>query len=87
LGLIDETGFIEDAIARAAELAKLKEDEYRVIEYDAPFNLESLVGFAGASSRHGELAALLNLSTPRAYYLVPTLPALLDSRPRYGGEP
>jgi protease IV len=87
LGLVDETGFLEDAIARAAELANLKEDKYRAVEYDAPFKLESLIGFAGTATRRGDLVSLLDLTTPRAYYLVPTLPALLDTRPTYGGEP
>jgi protease-4 len=86
LKLIDETGFIEDALARAAELAKLEKDKYRVVEYEAPFSLEGLIGFAEASHR-SELSSLLDLATPRAYYLVSTLPALLDAGPKYGGEP
>jgi protease-4 len=86
LKLIDETGFIEDAIARAAELAKLEKDKYRVVEFEAPFSLEGLIGFAGAA-RHSELSALLDVTTPRAYYLVSTLPALMETRPQYGGEP
>ncbi len=86
--LVDETGYIEDAIARAAELAKLDEDEYRVIEYERPFTLGSLSGLAKSqASPAGEWSALLNLTTPRAYYLTTTLPALLTAQPQYGGEP
>jgi len=88
VGLVDETGYIEDAIARAAELAKLDEDEYRVIEYEAPFQFGSLIGFAHShATPSNEWSALLNLTTPRAYYLATTLPTLLTTYPKYGGEP
>ncbi|MBW3595748.1 MAG: signal peptide peptidase SppA [Planctomycetes bacterium] len=86
LGLVDETGFIEDAIARAAELAALEEDDYRVIEYDPPPTLSSMMGFANVQ-RNGDWTSLLNLTAPRAWYLATTLPPLIGSQPQYGGEP
>jgi protease-4 len=87
LGLIDETGFLEDAIARAAELAGLGEGDYRTIEFESPFSLGSLFGFAQAQAeRRNGWTSLLDLSAPRPYYLATTLPALFN-QPKYGGEP
>ncbi len=68
-GLVDEIGFIEDAIARAVELAGLDADNVRVVEFERPVSLANLVGMAEASDRSGNLETLLELSTPRAYYL------------------
>jgi protease-4 len=79
-GLVDEIGFIEDAIARAVELAGLDEDNVRVVHYQRPASLMSLVGVAQASGQPGELAMLLEMSAPRAFYLATSLPPLLSSR-------
>lgn len=86
VGLVDETGFLEDAIARAAELAGLEADDYRVIEYEPPVTLSSLAGFAQVN-RGRDWTSLLDLTAPRAWYLSTTLPALLGAQPQYGGEP
>ncbi len=50
-GLIDEIGFIEDAIERAAQLAGLSSENVRVVEYQRPASLTNLIGLAAAS--HG----------------------------------
>ena len=81
-GLVDEIGFLEDAIARAGSLAGLTEGEYRVVRYDAPVSLFDIGVFATAPNRHGvssQVDAWLGLSTPRAYYLASTMPPLLSS--------
>jgi protease IV len=86
--LIDEIGFVEDAVTRAVELAKLTKETARVIKYRKPMHLldEILVGQQDSDSRFGlgdaklsagGLAALLDLATPRAYYLCTMLPAAL----------
>ena len=80
-GLIDEIGFIEDAIERAVELAGLDRRTVRVVQYQRPLSLGSLVGMAEASSGDVPLEALWELSTPRAYYLATTWPPLVTSRP------
>ncbi len=79
-GLVDEVGFIEDAIARAIELAGLEEGQVRVVEYRRPASLINLVGMAQTAEPHRELSALLELSAPRAYYLTSTLPLLLSAK-------
>ncbi len=79
-GLVDEIGFIEDAIARALELAGLDADDVRVVEYQRPASLINLVGMAQAAEPHSELSTLLELSAPRAYYLASTMPLLLNAK-------
>jgi len=73
-GLVDHEGFIEDAIARAAELADLDENHIQVIEYEHLGGLFSFVLGAQAQSERSELSALLDLASPRAYYLCTWLP-------------
>ena len=78
-GLVDEIGFIEDAVARVVALAQLEEEDVRVVRYQQPPNLlESL-----SSVQVGSISietVLLELSTPQAYYITTTLPALFKSR-------
>lgn len=87
-GLVDEIGYLEDAIARALELAGLDESNARAIEYQQQTGLlqEMLIGPSGSQTL-GEAAAtlqgsklemrgLIELTTPRAYYMCTNLPAL-----------
>jgi protease-4 len=74
-GLVDEIGFIEDAIDRAVELAGLDKDRVRVVEYQRPPSLLSVVGMAQTHDDR-PLATILELSAPRAYYLASTFPPL-----------
>jgi protease IV len=81
-GLVDKIGFIEDAVARAAELAGKEPDAVRCIKYDEPPNsLKALLGvespLAPASGRL-DLTALLELTAPRAYYLCTWLPSAMS---------
>ena len=79
-GLVDQIGFIEDAIERAAELAGLDAEETRVVTYTQPVSLTESLGFATVRSRdRGELSSILDLATPRAYYLFTALPGF-DAR-------
>ena len=75
--LVDAEGFLADAVKQAIKLAKLGEDEVRVVKYEPPANLMTLLtGQASARQAPGmDLAALLDLSTPRAYYLCSWLPS------------
>lgn len=79
-GLVDELGFQEDAIARAAELASLSADDYRVVKYERPATLLDLGSIGGANAARSEINAILELSIPRAYYLNTMLPAAFASR-------
>ena len=79
-GLIDEIGFIEDAIDRAIELAGLNARNVRVVQYQRPMSLVNLMGLAEASDADFPLDALWEISTPRAYYLATSWPPLVTSR-------
>ncbi|MBL8828698.1 MAG: signal peptide peptidase SppA [Planctomycetaceae bacterium] len=67
-GLVDKQGFIEDAIDRAIEIAKLDKDDVKVVRYRKPGGLFDVLLDAKVAQR-SDLAALFDLTTPRAYYL------------------
>ncbi|MBX3432006.1 MAG: signal peptide peptidase SppA [Pirellulales bacterium] len=81
LGLVDRIGFLDEAIARAAELADRDVKSVRAIKYDQPpTTLSSLLSADGGSLRPAarfDLAQLLDLTAPRAFYLCTWLPSLL----------
>jgi protease IV len=78
-GLIDQIGFIEDAIDRAIRLAKLDKDKVKVVRYKAESRLSDIL-FGRAETRPSfDLARLLDSATPRAFYLCTWLPAAARS--------
>jgi protease-4 len=82
LGLVDQIGFVDEAIARAAELAGVDASSVRCVKYDEPATtLGSLLGAESPLSPAGkfDLSALMELSAPRAYYLSTWLPALIGN--------
>lgn len=83
-GLVDKIGFVEAAIERVCELADVSTDSVRCVKYEPqPAALEALLGASAqprSNSIGSELRSLLDLSTPRAYYLCTLLPVLLESR-------
>lgn len=86
LGLVDEIGFIEDAIERAIEMAGLDQDATRVVKYMAPASLVDLIGLGsvklGSVKSSGiNVETILEFSTPQAYYLASTLPPLVSTFP------
>jgi protease-4 len=80
LGLIDEIGFIEAAIARAADLAKVDPKKARVVRYNRPAKLFDLssIGAAKASGSPESLMlqTLAEAATPRAWYIYTSVPGL-----------
>lgn len=78
-GLIDEIGFLEDAVDKAIELARLDEDDVTVVEYKREPNLADLLLGARAESRPLDPAKILEMTVPRAYYLCTWLPPLAGS--------
>lgn len=69
-GLVDREGFLEDAIARALELAGLGKEEAKAVVYERPFSLNSLfLGDISKAKSRSDLESILDLATPRAYYL------------------
>jgi len=75
-GLVDKLGFVEDAIARAAELAKLESDEYFVVRYSAPSGIMDLIELK-SNGESPEMKTLVEMSVPRAWYLCTMLPGLV----------
>jgi protease-4 len=86
-GLVDEIGFIEEAVARAAELTGEHVDNLRCVKYvQPPGALDALLGTSAKSFVEGpaswNLATLLDLAAPRAYYLSSWLPSVVRSSGR-----
>lgn len=70
LGLIDDIGLLEDAVAAAATSANIS--EYRVVAYHRPPTLMSaLFGIRAQSSPSIDLKQISNGLTPRVWYLAP----------------
>jgi protease IV len=82
LGLIDKIGFIEDAIARAAKMANYNVENVRCVKYEqSPSLIGALVSGEATVPARGEtdLARLIDLTAPRAYYLWTWLPTMVSS--------
>jgi protease IV len=80
-GLVDKEGFIEDAIDRAIGLAGLDKKKVRVVKYKRPFGLLDGLLSVHAKAPTSDLAAMLDLSSPRAFYLCTWQPPLLPRAP------
>lgn len=80
-GLIDKIGYLEDAIERAIELTGLAPEEVEVLRYERQPTLADLLLGGDVSSANLDLAALLDATAPRAYYLCTRLPPLVSSYP------
>ncbi|MBN2475596.1 MAG: signal peptide peptidase SppA [Pirellulales bacterium] len=78
-GLIDKIGFLEDAVEKAIELAKLDEKDVEVVRYHREPSLVGVLLGGRAAKGQPDLATLLELSAPRAYYLCTWLPPLAES--------
>jgi protease-4 len=81
-GLIDKIGFLEEAIERVLTLTGESADDVRCVKYEKqPTLVDAIVGAnAGHSLRGGvDLATLLDLAAPRAYYLWSWLPASVSN--------
>jgi protease-4 len=79
-GLVDEIDFIEAAIDRAIELARLDKEKTRVVELKRPPSLLEIPGLIETSGQGFDLATWLDMNAPRAYYLATTLPPLVTNR-------
>jgi protease IV len=75
--LVDRLGFVEDAIDRALELAGLDKENTKVVKFHREQGIFEQL-FLGSESRKQrfDLASLLELATPQAYYLSTWLPTL-----------
>lgn len=75
-GLVDQIGFIEEAIDRAAELGNLDTKKTRVVTYEQPVSLFDL-GLAQSEAMNWD--KLLEMSAPKAYYISSYLPPVMSS--------
>ncbi len=78
-GLVDQIGYLEDAIDQAIKINKLNREDVRVVKYRKPKGLlDDVLGGALGKSQGGGLSmnGLLDLATPRAYFIWTSLPAL-----------
>jgi protease IV len=81
-GLVDRIGFIEDAIARATELAGENAQSVRCVKYEKQKTIfgEMLGADSQVPARGSiDMSAVIDLATPRAYYLWSWLPAALSN--------
>ena len=73
--LIDQIGFLEDAIGSLK--TRLQLSKVRVVSYEAPPNfLERLVSSSESSRADARWSALLESAVPRAYYIFTALPGI-----------
>lgn len=81
-GLIDKIGFLEDAVDRAIVLTGLDKKDVKVVRYKPEIGLTSILMGGEARSKQGvDLKALMDMTTPRAYYLSTWLPGLGTGQP------
>jgi protease-4 len=77
-GLVDKIGFVEEATARAIELAGIDVKDTQVVRYKREAGLMDLMLFgtnARAQASGGlDLQRIVDLATPRAYYMWSWLP-------------
>ena len=78
-GLIDEIGFLEDAVAKAIVLAGLDKDDVTVVEYRREPNLADVLMGTQTKNRRLDLATMLDMTAPRAFFLCSWLPPLISS--------
>jgi protease IV len=76
-GLVDQLGFLEDAVERAIALAHLPKDNVTVVRYkNEPTLVEAMLGGQVKARPAIDWAALLDSTSPRGYYLCTWLPVL-----------
>lgn len=68
-GLIDREGYLEDAINRAIELAKLDRDSTQVFTYTAKTSLMDLVISSQERIKKTEVKEIQEMAAPKALYL------------------
>ncbi len=68
--LVDQLGFIEDAIDRAVELAHLDKSQVQAVKYHKPASFLDQMLFGTQSRKPAfDLSTILDPAAPRAYYL------------------
>ena len=78
-GLIDKIGFMENAIDRAIQLTGLSKKEVKVVRYRRKPNLATVLFGRQSRTRGLALSTLLDMTSPRAFYLCTWLPTIASS--------
>jgi protease-4 len=73
-GLIDKIGFVEDAVDRAIQLAKLDKEDVKVVKYKEEPKLSDMLFGQSRVQPAFDLAALFEDPAPRGYFLCTWLP-------------
>jgi len=81
-GLIDKIGYLDAAVDRAIQLAGVSGDNVRVVKYKREVSLSSMFLEGQSDSQSFDLAKMLELAAPRAYFLWTSVPPLAASRPK-----
>jgi protease-4 len=81
-GLVDKIGYLDAAVDRAIQLAGVSADNVRVVKYKRELTLSSMFLEGQSESRSLELAKMLDLAAPRAFFLWTTLPPMATGRSR-----
>jgi protease-4 len=70
-GLVDQIGYLEEAIAEAAKLSNLNSDEYKAVNYEKPVGLMDALLKSQSATPAGQLDAskLSNAAAPRLWYM------------------
>ncbi len=73
LGLIDKIDYLDEAIKETAKRAKLAEGSYKVVSYEKPQTLASLIfgSQIPPAGNHLDAAKLTAGATPRLWYMTP----------------
>ena len=70
--MIDEIGFLDDAIDAAIEAAGLTPETAEVVRYEELESWTSALGLSALTKRNEPLEkALDTVATPRGYYIIP----------------
>jgi len=69
--LIDDVGFLEDAVKKAATMAGLTQGDYETVVYETPLSLLSLLAGGADQSSRSEFLRLASAAGPRVWYLAP----------------
>ncbi|MEX2307643.1 MAG: signal peptide peptidase SppA [Pirellulales bacterium] len=81
-GLVDQIGFLERAINRTLELSGQDADNVRCVKYEEqPTLMDAVVGTNARTPMRSsiDLPTLIDLASPRAYYLWSWLPAAISN--------
>jgi protease IV len=75
-GLVDAIGFLDKAVERAIEIAGLDAEHVEVVKYKREATLAGLLLGGEAQAHRNDLSTIVEMATPRAYFLFSWLPVV-----------